>query len=83
MSQDEKEGSEIMKLETAKVCDKSVIARPGRQSQYPQGTVQFSCSVVSNSATPWTAAHQAPPSMGFSRQEYWSGLVDYIQSMGP
>ena len=24
-------------------------------------------------ATPWTAAHQAPPSMGFSRQEYWSG----------
>ena len=25
-------------------------------------------------ATPWTAAHQAPPSVGFSRQEYWSGL---------
>ena len=25
-------------------------------------------------ATPWTAAHQAPPSMGFSRQQYWSGL---------
>ena len=25
--------------------------------------------------TPWTAAYQAPPSMGFSRQEYWSGLV--------
>ena len=25
-------------------------------------------------ATPWTAAHQALPSMGFSRQEYWSGL---------
>ena len=24
--------------------------------------------------TPWTAAHQAPPSIGFSRQEYWSGL---------
>ena len=24
--------------------------------------------------TPWTAAHQAPPSMGISRQEYWSGL---------
>ena len=24
--------------------------------------------------TPWTAAHQASPSMGFSRQEYWSGL---------
>ena len=25
-------------------------------------------------ATPWTAAQQAPPSMGFSRQEYWSGV---------
>ena len=25
-------------------------------------------------ATPWMAAHQAPPSLGFSRQEYWSGL---------
>ena len=25
-------------------------------------------------ATPWTVAHQAPLSMGFSRQEYWSGL---------
>ena len=25
-------------------------------------------------ATPWTAAHQAPPSMGFSRQEHWSGF---------
>ena len=25
-------------------------------------------------ATPWTAAYQTPPSMGFSRQEYWSGL---------
>ena len=30
-------------------------------------------SHVRPSATPWTAAHQAPPSMGFSRQEYWSG----------
>ena len=25
-------------------------------------------------ATPWTAAYQAPTSMGFSKQEYWSGL---------
>ena len=31
-------------------------------------------SVVSDSATPWTVARQAPLSMGFSRQEYWSGL---------
>ena len=27
-------------------------------------------------ATPWTAAHQAPPSTGFSWQEYWSGVPD-------
>ena len=32
------------------------------------------CSVVGDSETPWTAARQAPLSMGFSRQEYWSGL---------
>ena len=25
-------------------------------------------------ATPWTSAHQAPPSMGLSRQEYWNGV---------
>ena len=31
-----------------------------------------SLSPVWPSATPWTAAHQAPPPMGFSRQEYWS-----------
>ena len=34
----------------------------------------LSCSVLSSSVTPWTAAHQAPLSMGFSRPEYWSGL---------
>ena len=31
-------------------------------------------SCVQLLATPWTAAHQAPPYMGFSRQEYWSGV---------
>ena len=33
-----------------------------------------SLSHVQLFATPWTVAHQAPPSMGFFRQEYWSGL---------
>ena len=33
-----------------------------------------SLSCVSLFATPWTVAYQAPPSMGFSRQGYWSGL---------
>ena len=32
------------------------------------------CSVISDSATSWTVAHQAPLSTGFPRQEYWSGL---------
>ena len=31
-------------------------------------------------ATPWTEAYQAPPSLGFSRQEYWSGVPLYFQN---
>ena len=34
-----------------------------------------SLSRVQLFATPWTVAHQAPPSMGFSRQEYWSRVA--------
>ena len=37
-------------------------------------TTVKSLSRVRLFATPWTVANQAPPSMGFSRQEYWSGL---------
>ena len=43
---------------------------------------QLSCThacqvtlIVSDSVTPWTVTHQAPLSMGFSRQEDWSGLL--------
>ena len=46
----------------------------------PRGTtkiqMKWKCQLVSCvrlSATPWTVAHQAPLSMGLSRQEYWSG----------
>ena len=35
-----------------------------------ESEVAQSCPIL----TPWTVAHQAPPSMGFSRQEYWSGV---------
>ena len=36
----------------------------------------LSCSVLTNSfVTPWTVAHQAPLSIGFFRQEYWSELL--------
>ena len=36
--------------------------------------IMKSLSRVRLFATAWTVAHQAPPSMGFSRQEYWSGV---------
>ena len=32
---------------------------------------------------PWTVAHQAPLSMGFSRQEYWSGSLSFLQGIFP
>ena len=38
------------------------------------GVIHSITSVMSNSETPWTVAHQAPLSMGFFRQEYWSRL---------
>ena len=37
-----------------------------------------SLSRVQLFATQWTAAYQAPPSMGFSRQEYWSGVPQHV-----
>ena len=40
----------------------------------PKTVHRTECVCVSCSATPWTVAHQAPLSMEFSRQEYWSGL---------
>ena len=43
-------------------------------SQYMCEHACLVTSVMSDSTTPWTVAHQAPLSMGFSRQEYWSGL---------
>ena len=52
---------------------------PGSQSQ-PKATEKWllmllsRCSRIRLCATPQTAAHQAPPSLGFSRQEHWSGL---------
>ena len=38
---------------------------------YSESEVAQSCPTLCH---PWTVAHQAPPSMGFSRQEFWSGL---------
>ena len=44
------------------------------RSCFVKGKWKWSRSVVSDSATLWTVVHQAPPSIRFSRQEYWSGL---------
>ena len=41
-----------------------------------ESEVAQSCPTL---ATTWTAAYQAPPSMGFSRQQYWSGVPLYTQ----
>ena len=41
---------------------------------YLSACVHAASSLVSNSAILWSASHQAPLSMGFSRQEYWSRL---------
>ena len=46
---------------------------PPSKSTSPFSSVQ-SLSRVRLLVTPWTAAYQAPLSMGFSRQEYWSGV---------
>ena len=48
----------------------SVITWPQKKWKKWKG----SRSAMSDSATPWTVAYEVPPSMEFSRQEYWSGL---------
>ena len=71
-------------METIK--KKSVVVRVGR-AQRTWGSENPLCGItmmhhacaqslsgVQLLATPWTVACQAPPSMGFSRQEYWSGV---------
>ena len=53
----------------------ALTSEPSGKPLYPLLLLLLSrFSRVRLCATPWTAAYQAPPSMGFSRQEYWSGL---------
>ena len=49
------------------------LATKQQQQMKPAAAAKL-LSRVQLLVTPWTAAHQAPPSMGFSRQEYWSGV---------
>ena len=46
----------------------------GNEKKEKKKERKWSCSVMSDSTTPWTTAHQAPQSVEFSRQEHWSGL---------
>ena len=54
-------------------ADSEPPGQPYRKEKSKWSEVK-SLSHVRLFATSWTVAHQAPPSMGFSRQEYWSGL---------
>ena len=49
----------------------SCLENPGEQESESESEVAQLCLTLCH---PWTEAHKAPPSMGFSRQEYWSGL---------
>ena len=55
------------------VCSftEGISGMPRRGYSESESEVAQSCPTLCD---PWTLAHQAPPSMGFSRQEYWSGL---------
>ena len=46
----------------------------GRKMKEPCAVLCLVVQLCPTLKTPWTVAHQAPLSMGFSRQEYWSGL---------
>ena len=66
---------------TTVLVQKSSLALEGEEAR-PEKYIHTHClllllsrfSRVRLCATPWTAAHQAPPCLGFSRQEHWSGL---------
>ena len=52
-----------------------------KEKSMTSGWKSQSHSAVSDSATPWTVAHQAPVSMGFSRQEYCNGCPFLLQGI--
>ena len=53
-----------------------MLREPNIESAFVSNTItSVNCSVMSDSVTPWTVASQVPLSMGFSRQEYWNGLL--------
>ena len=84
MAESEEPKSLLMKVkeESEKVGLKLNIQKPKIKASGPTTAWKWKVKVkslirVRLFETPWTAAHQAPPSMGFSRQEYWSGVPLY------
>ena len=71
----------FLKFNISESCERT---KPAFHRAFPRrdflSPTQLKCtiillwSVVSDSGTPWTVAHRAPLSIGFSRQDYWSGL---------
>ena len=59
--------SSVQSLSRVRLCDPMNRSTPGLPVHHTL--------VLSNSVTLWTVAHQGPLSMGFSRPEYWSGLL--------
>ena len=59
------------KYQKPKWLSEETLQTAMKEERVGVGLVTKSCPTL---ATPWTVAHQAPLSMGFSRQEYWSGL---------
>ena len=64
-------GSPVPGILQARTLERAAISFSNAQKWKVKGK---SLSRVRLLATPWTAAYQAPPPMGFSRQEYWSGV---------
>ena len=68
--------SKFGKLRSGHKFEKGQFSFQSQRKAMPKN-VQVKVKVTQSCPTlcdPWTVAHQVPPSMGFSRQEYWSGL---------
>ena len=68
-----RDGSKVEMISATR-CLKWILTTLGLMAIATVKVKVKSLSRVRLFAIPWTVAHQTPPSMGFSRQEYWSGL---------
>ena len=66
--------SSILAWRIPKTKEPGRLQSRGSQNVRQNWATEFMCSVVSDSATPWIVARQAPSSMRFSMRECWSGL---------